>query len=185
MIFEVVFLPGIMRLHKQTEAPMPKDMTHGNPLTAVMEDYLETIYHLVQEHGFARSGQISKRLGVHKSTVTTALHNLQSQGYIDYAPYQEVTMTPKGVKEAEGIVRRHDIFYRLLHNLLGVAEDEASYLACEMEHSIPPHIVERFIGLVEDALRKNELHEYAMKNNSEARKIAKKIARKESVRKRN
>ena len=135
---------------------MAKDTTHGNALSAAMEDYLEAIFHLVQEHGSARSGQISRRLNVHKSTVTTALHYLQSRGYIDYAPYRDVTMTPKGVKEARGIVRRHDIFFRLLHHLLGVEKTEAAQLACEMEHSIPPQIVDRFIGLVEKALQKNE-----------------------------
>ena len=133
---------------------MPKDTTHGNPLSAVMEDYLETIYHLVREHGSARSGQISSRLGVHKSTVTTALHHLQSQGYIDYEPYKDVTMTAKGEKEARGVVRRHEVFFRLLHDLLGVERAEASTLACEMEHAIPPHIVDRFVKLVDEALKR-------------------------------
>lgn len=147
---------------------MPKKNHNGNPLTAVMEDYLEAIYHIVQEYGHARSNQITQRLGVHKSTVTTALHCLKSQGYIEYEPYKDVTLTDKGEKEAEGIVRRHDIFYRLLHNLLGVGQDEASTLACEMEHAIPPHIVDRFIALVENALRNkdeaNQLRENFKRN---------------------
>ncbi len=134
---------------------MPKkSQVHGNPLTAVMEDYLEVIYHLVQEYGVARSGQISQQLGVHKSTVTTALHSLQSQGFIDYAPYRDITLTAKGEKEAEGVVRRHDILFQLLHELLGVEKREAESLACEMEHSLPPHIVDRFAMLVDKALKK-------------------------------
>ncbi|MDR0392425.1 MAG: metal-dependent transcriptional regulator [Planctomycetaceae bacterium] len=132
---------------------MPKNIRHGNPLTAAMEDYLEAIYHIAQKHGYARSGQISKRLGVHKSTVTTALHQLQVQGYIEYEPYQEVRITPKGELEARGIVRRHDIFFRLLHNLLEIESDEASKLACELEHALPPDVVDRFVQLVEKALR--------------------------------
>lgn len=156
---------------------MNKKTTSGNPLTPVMEDYLEAIYHLVQEHGYARSGQISQSLNVHKSTVTTALHSLQSQGFIEYAPYQNVTMTSKGEKEARGIVRRHDIFFRLLHHLLGVDQDEASVLACEMEHAIPPNIVDRFVALVENALKRQ----------SDARKLQddfqKKSPRKKTVRK--
>lgn len=153
---------------------MPKNSRNGNPLTAVMEDYLEAIYHIVQEHGYARSNQISQRLGVHKSTVTTALHSLQTQGFIEYAPYRDVTLTSKGETEAEGIVRRHDIFYRLLHHLLGVEKAEASILACEMEHAIPPHIVDRFVALVENALSKQDearkLHENYTKNHPEAAK---------------
>ncbi|MDR3198239.1 MAG: metal-dependent transcriptional regulator [Planctomycetaceae bacterium] len=155
---------------------MPKNMTHGNLLTAVMEDYLEAIYHIVQKHGYARSGQISRRLGVHKSTVTTAMHTLESQGFIDYAPYREVTLTPKGLKEAEGIVRRHDIFFRLLYHLLGVEEEEASKLACEMEHALAPEIADQFISLVEKALRKNNVQEHAAKKNTETKKITKKSA---------
>ncbi len=119
-----------------------------------MEDYLEVIYHLVREHGFARSGQIAGQLGVHKSTVTTALHSLETQGFIDYAPYRDVTLTAKGEKEAEGIVRRHDLLFRLLHELLGVDRAEAEVLACEMEHSLPPTVVDRFAALVEKALKK-------------------------------
>jgi DtxR family Mn-dependent transcriptional regulator len=135
---------------------MPKDATHGNLLTAAMEDYLEAIYHIVQKNGYARSNQISQQLDVHKSTVTTALHFLQSHGFIDYAPYRDVTLTVKGKKEAEGIVRRHDILFRLLHQLLGVEETEASKLACEMEHAIEPDVAGRFISLVEKALRKKK-----------------------------
>jgi DtxR family Mn-dependent transcriptional regulator len=133
---------------------MAKSATHGNVLTAVMEDYLEAIFHIVREQGYARSTQISQRLDVHKSTVTTALHWLQTQGFIDYAPYRDVTLTPKGAKEAEGIVRRHDILFRLLHLLLGVEKEEASQLACDMEHALTPAIADRFIPLVEKALRK-------------------------------
>jgi DtxR family Mn-dependent transcriptional regulator len=160
---------------------MPKDTTHGNLLTAVMEDYLEAIYHLVQKHGYARSGQISRRLNVHKSTVTTALHNLESQGFIDYAPYKDVTLTPKGTKEAEGIVRRHDIFFRLLHQLLGVEEEEASKLACEMEHALAPEIADQFIALVEKALRKYKAQLPAA--NSETKKLAKKLTGKNEAKK--
>jgi DtxR family Mn-dependent transcriptional regulator len=132
---------------------MPKNIRHGNPLTAAMEDYLEAIYHIAQKNGYARSGQISKRLGVHKSTVTTALHILQVQGYIEYEPYQEVRITQKGEIEAKGIVRRHDIFFRLLHNLLEIEQEEASKLACELEHALPPEVVDKFVQLVEKALR--------------------------------
>ena len=121
-----------------------------------MEDYLEAIYHLVNEHGAARSRMIVQRLGVHKSTVTTALQYLSEQGFIQYAPYQEITLTSKGIKEARSVVRRHEIFYRLLHDLLEVEPKEAETLACEMEHSLPPEIVDRFAALVERAMQRKK-----------------------------
>lgn len=127
-----------------------------NTLTATMEDYLEAIYHLVNEHGSARSRMIVERLGVHKSTVTTALQHLASLGFIEYAPYQEVTLTTKGIQEARGVVRRHEIFFRLLRDLLEVESKEAEELACVMEHSLPPHIVDQFAALVEKALQRKK-----------------------------
>jgi len=148
---------------------MVQDLTHGNPLTAVMEDYLEAIYHIVKEHGYARSGQISARLGVHKATVTPALRTLQAQGFIDYEPYQDVKLTAKGEKEAKGIVKRHDIFYRLLHVLLGLEQNEASKMACEMEHAIPPQLVRKFTAVVENALKQKE-NRYCSAENCPTRK---------------
>lgn len=125
-------------------------------LSPTMEDYLEVIYHLANEHGAARSRMIVDRLGVHKSTVTTALRSLSEQGYIKYTPYQEVTLTKKGILEARGVVRRHEIFYRLLRDLLEVEPEEAEELACLMEHALPPDIVDRFSALVEKALRRKK-----------------------------
>ena len=127
-----------------------------NLLTATMEDYLEAIYHLANEHGAARSRMIVEKLGVHKSTVTTALQHLAALGFVEYAPYQEVTLTPKGIKEARGVVRRHEIFFRLLRDLLEVEAHEAEELACIMEHSLPPNTVDRFAGLVEKALQRKK-----------------------------
>jgi DtxR family Mn-dependent transcriptional regulator len=136
---------------------MPKNTTHGNPLTAVMEDYLEAIYHIAAGNdGIARPTQISQNLNVHRSTVTTALHTLQKLGFIEYAPYRDIKLTPEGSREAKGIIRRHDTLYRLLHTLLGVEKDEAAKLACEMEHTLDPAIADKFIALVEKALHKHE-----------------------------
>jgi len=51
-------------------------MQSTKTLSASLEDYLEAIYHIVREKKAARAKDISKRLGVNRSSVTGALHSL-------------------------------------------------------------------------------------------------------------
>ncbi|MDR3183025.1 MAG: hypothetical protein LBT89_08940, partial [Planctomycetaceae bacterium] len=55
-----------------------------------------------------------------------------------------------------GVIRRHNAFYRLLHELLLVEAEDAGRLACEMEHTLSPDIADKFIDLVEKALERNQ-----------------------------
>lgn len=105
-------------------------------VSAAMEDYLETIYHLVVEEGHARPRKIAERMNVHKSTVTSTLRTLAQSGWINYEPYQAVTLTGAGRLLAEGVVGRHDALRVFLHDILGLPTDVAEKSACGMEHAV-------------------------------------------------
>ena len=77
-------------------------------LTASQEDYLEAIYHVVQENRVARSRDLVRRLGVNSSSVTQALHGLSERGMIHHEPYGAVTLTPDGERVALDVIRRHE-----------------------------------------------------------------------------
>jgi len=124
-----------------------------------MEDYLEAIYHIsAEEGGGVKPGLISRRLGVHKSTVTVALRHLDALKLICYSPYQEVHLTVEGFKHAESIIKRHEVFYRFLKEVLEVDDALAEKTACRMEHALPPVIVDRFFEYVSKqiALKQSE-----------------------------
>ena len=87
-------------------------MHPADELSASMEDYLEAIYHIVSAKQAARAKDIAKRLEVNNSSVTGALRILSEKGYINYAPYDVITLTPKGHKHAEDVVRRIDAVRR-------------------------------------------------------------------------
>lgn len=110
-------------------------------LSASLEDYLEAIYHLVQENRVARVKDIATRLDVHKSSVTGALHALSDRDLINYEPYGFVTMTDSGRALAKEIVRRHDVLRDFLVNVLDVDAETAEAAACRMEHALPRGIV--------------------------------------------
>ncbi|MDD3249975.1 MAG: metal-dependent transcriptional regulator [Smithellaceae bacterium] len=120
-------------------------MTATATLTASLEDYLETIYHIIVEKQVARSKDIARKLKVSYASVTGALRALSDKGLINYSPYDVVTLTQKGKTAAEDIVRRHETLRDFFVNVLAVDWKDADDAACKMEHSIPDVILERFI----------------------------------------
>ncbi len=127
-------------------------MSKRKKLTASLEDYLETLYHIIEERQAARVKEIAARLGVQNSSVTGALKNLSQKGYINYAPYDVITLTEKGTETAKDIIRRHEVMKAFIVDILCMEDDEAAdEAACSMEHSVPPEVLERIIRLVEFA----------------------------------
>lgn len=118
-------------------------------LSASLEDYLEAIFHIVEEKQAARAKDISRQLAVNGSSVTGALRALADRELINYAPYDIITLTPKGRECAEDIVRRHEALHDFFVRVLGVEEADAERAACDMEHAVPRTILERFIDFVE------------------------------------
>lgn len=114
-------------------------------LTASQEDYLEAVFHIVQEKQAARAKDIARRLNVKASSVTTALRMLSSYGLINYNPYDIITLTAEGLEAARDIVSRHEALNDFLVTVLGVEAEEADLAACRMEHAIPKEIVDRLI----------------------------------------
>jgi DtxR family Mn-dependent transcriptional regulator len=126
-------------------------MSEKEALSASMEDYLEAISHIVSEKQAARAKDIALRLKVNNSSVTGALRSLAAKGYINYAPYDVITLTPKGKTTAEDIIRRHEGLRDFFIKVLQVDEKEAEISACGMEHGVSPKVLERLIRFTEFA----------------------------------
>jgi DtxR family Mn-dependent transcriptional regulator len=117
-----------------------------------MEDYLEAIAQLGEEEAEVRVTQISKRLGVKKPSVTAALHKLSEDGLVKHQRYGHVELTAKGRKVAEEVMRRHDVLFRFLSDVLGVDGGTAQDDACRVEHALSPVSLERLATFVEFVL---------------------------------
>jgi DtxR family Mn-dependent transcriptional regulator len=118
-------------------------------LSASLEDYLETIYCVVEEQQVARPKDIVQATGVHNSSVTGALRLLARQGLIHYAPYGLVTLTDAGRRAARDIRARHQALLTFFAEILGVAEADAERGACGMEHTIPRAVLDRLVRFIE------------------------------------
>jgi len=118
-------------------------------LTASLEDYLEAIFHIIAEKQAVRPKDIARRLKVSNPSVTGALRSLANKKLINYAPYDVISLTPSGKTAAKDVVRRHEVLRDFFVKVLTVEEAAADKAACQMEHSIPMVILERFIQFAE------------------------------------
>ncbi len=118
-------------------------------LSASLEDYLETILQLVQENKVARAKDISTQMQVRKSSVTSALKTLSEKGFIHYTPYGFITLTESGKAIAEDVYRRHSTLKDFFIKVLAIDAELADTGACQMEHAIPPAILDRFVQFIE------------------------------------
>jgi len=117
-------------------------------LSASLEDYLETIFHIIQEKQVARAKEIASRLKVSRSSVTEAFRALAKKKLINYAPYEVITLTPKGQEMAEDVIRRHQALKDFFIKILAVDRKIAEDGACRIEHTAPREIIERLIQFV-------------------------------------
>jgi DtxR family Mn-dependent transcriptional regulator len=124
-------------------------MARAEKLSASLEDYLEAIFWIIQSKGASRAKDIAERLGVKASSVTGALQALKEKKYVNYVPYDIVTLTARGLKIAEKVVRRHQILQEFFVEVLGIDADIADEGACKLEHGIPLPIVEKLVDFME------------------------------------
>ena len=99
------------------------------------EDYLEAMLILQEEHGYIRSIDIARHLGVTKPSVAYAVKRLKESGYINMEPNGPITLAPAGLKIAKRIYERHKALTAFLEKL-GVSKEQAEEDACKIEHVI-------------------------------------------------
>lgn len=86
-------------------------------LTVSMEDYLEKIYVLTKEKGYARAADVASSLNVLPSSVSKMLKKMDEKGLVSYERYQGFRLTPKGSSIAKDIAHKHQMLeglYRIL-----------------------------------------------------------------------
>ena len=125
-----------------------KETTEHIDLSASLEDYIEAIYHIVEEKLVARSKDIATRLGVSRASVTEALRALAKKELINYAPYEAITMTDEGKTVAKDVIYRHETLKQFFIEVLSIDTAIAEEAACKVEHAAPPVVISRMIDFI-------------------------------------
>jgi DtxR family Mn-dependent transcriptional regulator len=116
-------------------------------VTNSLEDYLETIYLLVQTNGHARVRDVALSLHVKMPSVIKAILELKRLGFVVQEPYGAVELTPSGTAAASQILGRHTLLKEFLL-LLKVADETAEKDACAMEHFLSAETLARITDFV-------------------------------------
>lgn len=107
-----------------------------------IENYLETILILSNRLSAVRSIDIVKELGYTKPSVSVAMKNLRTKGYINMDDDGYITLTTEGDSLAKSIYERHIVLSKALMSI-GVNEETAKEDACLIEHIISEESFEK------------------------------------------
>jgi Mn-dependent DtxR family transcriptional regulator len=107
-----------------------------------MEDYLEVIYELVQQKGYATTIDISRYLNVSSPSVTKMVKRLDENGYLKYEKYRGICLTQQGIDVAMSIHQRHSLLAEFL-KMIGVDKDIANKDAEGIEHHLHPQTLKK------------------------------------------
>ena len=107
------------------------------------ENYLETILVLQKRNGYVRSIDIATELNFSKPSISNAMKQLSTKGYIHMDESRLITLTEKGRQVAEQIYERHQLISEFLE-MLGVDSHTAAEEACKIEHVLSKETFEKF-----------------------------------------
>jgi Mn-dependent DtxR family transcriptional regulator len=116
--------------------------------TPSMEDYIEQIYKLIDEKGYARVSDIAEALSVHPSSVTKMVQKLDKDDYLVYEKYRGLVLTSKGKKIGKRLVFRHELLEQLL-TIIGVKEENIYHDVEGIEHHLSWDSIDRIGDLVQ------------------------------------
>lgn len=108
-----------------------------------MEEYLEAIGKLDERGEPVTTSAVARECKVAPPTVTEMFRRLSDQGLIEYEPRKEITLTQEGRRLATTMIRRHRLWERFLHDVLGLKWDKVHDQACQLEHATSPDLEQR------------------------------------------
>ncbi|MDG4655581.1 transcriptional regulator MntR [Ectobacillus antri] len=116
--------------------------------TPSMEDYIEQIYLLIEEKGYARVSDIAEALNVHPSSVTKMVQKLDKDEYLIYEKYRGLILTTKGKKIGKRLVYRHELLEQFMR-IIGLNEAKIYDDVEGIEHHLSWEAIDRIGDLVQ------------------------------------
>ncbi|WP_237739740.1 metal-dependent transcriptional regulator [Methanobacterium formicicum] len=131
-------------------------------ITRSVEDYLEAMYSLEQEHGTIRVKDVAKTLDVKPPSVVEAVKKLSKMNLVSYERYGTIQLKDDGIKIAEEVVCRHHLLKDFLI-MMGVDTEIAENDACSMEHVMDVSSINKLRKFVEFNKSYPPAHQYMEK----------------------
>lgn len=113
--------------------------------TPSQEDYLEAIWILTDEKGYARVTDLAERLNISPASASKMVRRLHADGLLTYERYRGFSFTPRGKRTGRLLYARHQILERFLTQLEIGDADTIHRVVEGIEH----HFDVRRVGKIE------------------------------------
>ena len=134
---------------KKDDSMKPGSSPVVGQLSESLEDYIEIIYKLIEEHKVARVRDIAKAKDVKMSSVVSAIKRLDGEGLVKHEAREFIELTEAGADLAKRLLRRHNFLTSFLVEALQIEPEIAEPDACSMEHSISLETMTRLYDFAE------------------------------------
>ena len=124
-------------------------------ITPSKEDYLETLLELSGGDGATpvKSIDVAAELGYSRASISRAMGLLREDGFVSQEHYGQITLTEKGLSQAQAVRRRHDLLQYYLLHILEVDTATAAADACKLEHVVSETTLCRIEAISEKHMR--------------------------------
>ncbi len=120
--------------------------------TPSQEDYLEIIWQLTQEKGYARAADIAQRLGISPASVSRMVQKSHASGQVTHERYRGLSLTPQGSRRGRRLFERHQVLATFLE-VIGFEDGVGIRTTVEgIEHFFGPEElcrVQRFLDFMD------------------------------------
>jgi len=114
-----------------------------------LEEYLEAVLELEEEGATVIQARLAERVGHSAPSVSEMVRRLRSEGYIE-GDGRALSLTDRGRRVAESVVRKHRLAERLLTDVIGLPWERAHLEACRWEHVISDEVEARLVALLDN-----------------------------------
>lgn len=133
-------------MKRKPRSPIPVRV-NDRQTTPSMEQYIETIAHLLTKDKVCSVSDIADEAQVSRPAASRAVRDLAERELVQHRAYGYVDLTPQGQSLADKLTARHDFLFHFLRDVMQYEEDYADEEACRLEHQVDDDTAER-LGLL-------------------------------------
>ncbi len=108
-----------------------------------MEQYVETIWDLLQEAKVCTVSDIAEHAGVSRPAASRAIRDLADKGLVEHESYRFVDLTDAGHALGEKLEAKHRTLESFFREVLRFDAASADREACRLEHQVDDDMVRR------------------------------------------
>lgn len=114
------------------------------------EEYLKTLCQMGAGASPVSVSRLATQLGISTVSVHQMVRKLSEQGLLSYEPHLGISLRPRGGEIAAHVLRRHRLWERFLHDVLGLPWSMVHLEAGRLEHATSPGLSDKLAAFLDN-----------------------------------